>query len=158
VFGEGRSDYANFLGVQVPTVFFTDSTGPCYHTAQDEAGVVDFNKLDQQIKVALRVTRTLANTATPPTFVSGTPAATYDDALLLLKLGKQMQADKGSFDATDSAALKRLRKDVTAIVAAGRAAFDDDAIVALLTDAASAVNILTHGACDGFFGPVPSVR
>jgi hypothetical protein len=158
VFGEGRSDYANFLAVQVPTVFFTDSTGPCYHTAQDAIGVLDFNKLDQQIKVALRVTRTLANTATPPTFVSGTPAATYDDAVELLKLGKQLQADKALFDATDRAALKKLRKDVGAIVAAGRGAFDDNAIVTLLTDAASAVQILTHGACDGFFGPVPSVH
>jgi hypothetical protein len=121
-------------------------------------GVVDFNKLDQQSKVALQVTRTLANTASPPTFVSGNPAATYDDAVALLRLGKQLQADKALFDATDAAALKKLRTDVSAIVAAGRAAFDDTAIVTLLTDAASAVQILTHGACDGFFGPVPSVR
>ena len=36
IFGQGRSDYVNFTGVQVPNVFFSDSTGPCYHTAQDE--------------------------------------------------------------------------------------------------------------------------
>src|SRR5215208_330250 len=34
IFGQGRSDYANFLNVDVPSVFFTDSTGRCYHTNQ----------------------------------------------------------------------------------------------------------------------------
>jgi hypothetical protein len=158
VFGEGRSDYANFLAAQVPTVFFTDSTGPCYHTAQDGFGVVDFNKLDQQIDVSLNVTRVLATTATPPTFVSNTPIAAYDDAVLLGKLGDQLQADNARFDASDRAALRTLRRDVHAIIAAGPAAFDQNAIVTLLTDAASAVQILTHGSCDGFFGPPASVR
>ena len=41
VFGLYRSDYANFLGKSVPTVFFTDSTGPCYHTPKDDETVVD---------------------------------------------------------------------------------------------------------------------
>ena len=48
----------------VPTVFFTDATGPCYHTAQDEPGVVDFDKLEQQIATSLAVTRELARTTT----------------------------------------------------------------------------------------------
>jgi Zn-dependent M28 family amino/carboxypeptidase len=158
IFGEGRSDYASFLGVQVPTVFFSDSTGPCYHTAQDDIGVVDFNKLDRQIDVALAVTRKLASSSLTPTFVAGTPAATYQDAVALSKLGMQLQADNSLFVAADRAALRKLRSDVRAIVAAGPGAFDEDAIVTLLTDAASAVSILTHGACDGFFGPVPGVR
>ena len=38
----------------MPNVFFSDSTGPCYHTAQDEVGVVDFWKLDQQAKIGTR--------------------------------------------------------------------------------------------------------
>ena len=73
-----------FLAGSVPSVFFTDATGPCYHTVDDEVGIVDFDKLDQQIAIALRVTtRQLANTDTPPTFASGTPLATYDDAVAL---------------------------------------------------------------------------
>ena len=64
IFGQGRSDYVSFLGASVPSVFFTDATGPCYHTAQDEIDIVDFDKLDQQIAIALRVTRDLANAAT----------------------------------------------------------------------------------------------
>ena len=70
IFGQFRSDYANLIGAGVPSVFFTDSTGPCYHTAQDEFGVVDFYKLDQQIQISLAVTRELANTSTPPAFVA----------------------------------------------------------------------------------------
>ena len=66
IFGQGRSDYANFLNVDVPSVFFTDSTGPCYHTNQDEPGVVDYGKLDQQIATALATTRELGNTGNPP--------------------------------------------------------------------------------------------
>ena len=51
IFGQGRSDYVNFTDVGVPNVFFSDSTGPCYHTAQDELGVVDFVKLDEQVRM-----------------------------------------------------------------------------------------------------------
>lgn len=47
IFGQYRSDYVNFIDAQIPTVFFSDSTGPCYHTAQDETDVVDFTKLSR---------------------------------------------------------------------------------------------------------------
>ena len=80
IFGQGRSDYANFLNVDVPSVFFTDSTGPCYHTNQDELGIVDYGKLDQQIATALATTRELANTTDPPTWTENDPV-TYDDAV-----------------------------------------------------------------------------
>jgi hypothetical protein len=43
----------------VPTVFFSDSTGPCYHTAQDEAGIVDYRKLHQQVRDGVRLARDL---------------------------------------------------------------------------------------------------
>jgi Zn-dependent M28 family amino/carboxypeptidase len=34
VFGQGRSDHANLIAAGVPSVFFTDSTGPCYHSGR----------------------------------------------------------------------------------------------------------------------------
>ena len=71
IFGQNRSDYVSFLAKQVPSVFFTDATGPCYHTNDDEIGIVDFDKLDQQIAIALRVTRELAGTDDPPEFTPG---------------------------------------------------------------------------------------
>ena len=83
IFGQGRSDYLPFIDASIPTVFFSDSTGRCYHTAQDEYDVVNFDKLLQQSHMGQRVVRSLANTDTPPTFVADRPLATYDDAVAL---------------------------------------------------------------------------
>ena len=135
VFGLGRSDYVNFIGAGVPTVFFTDATGPCYHTVDDEIGVVDFDKLDAQIATSLSVTRELASTATPPAFASGTPLATFDDAVGAARVINRAWADRGRFSATDQATLTRLRADAQRIVADGRAAFDAADVNALLGDA-----------------------
>ena len=55
IFGQGRSDHVNFINVGVPTVFFSDATGPCYHTDSDDVAVVDFDKLDQQIGILQRL-------------------------------------------------------------------------------------------------------
>ena len=57
IFGQGRSDYLPFIQAGVPTVFFSDSTGPCYHTAQDEADIVDYRKLHQQVRDGVRLAR-----------------------------------------------------------------------------------------------------
>ncbi len=56
----------NFTGVHVPNVFFSDSTGPCYHTAQDEVKVVDFWKLDQQTQIAYKVVDRPRERGRPP--------------------------------------------------------------------------------------------
>jgi hypothetical protein len=153
IFGQGRSDYARFLAVSVPSVFFSDSTGPCYHTAQDEIGVVDFAKLDQQIAVALRVTRDLSSTNTPPHFVGGLPLANFDDALGLARVGERLWNDRDLFSDADRAAIANLRTNVNGIVARGRDSFGSTDINTLLSGAASAVTILTHGACDGYLAP-----
>jgi len=50
IFGQGRSDYISFLQAGIPAVFLTDATGPCYHTAQDEVGVVNFKNLAFQTR------------------------------------------------------------------------------------------------------------
>jgi hypothetical protein len=153
IFGQGRSDYARFLAVGVPSVFFSDATGPCYHTAQDEIGVVDFAKLDQEIATALRVTRDLSNTDAPPQFVSGLPLATYDDALGFARAVERLWNDRDLLSAADRAAIAGGRTDVKAIVARGRASFGPADINTLLSRAAAAVTILTHGTCDGFLAP-----
>ena len=102
IFGQNRSDYVSFLAKQVPSVFFTDATGPCYHTSDDEIGIVDFSKLDQQIAIALRVTRELANTGSPPTFAPNTPLVSYSDAVVLQRVMEQLWRDRDRFSARGS--------------------------------------------------------
>ena len=154
IFGQNRSDYVSFLGKQVPSVFFTDATGPCYHTNDDESGVVDFGKLGQQTAIALRVTRELANTDTPPVFAPGTPLATYADAVVLQRVMERLWRDRDRFSADDQETLNNIRADLTRIVLDGRAAFGSDDVGTVLGHAATVViSILPKGDCDGFLTP-----
>jgi hypothetical protein len=154
IFGQNRSDYVAFLGKQVPSVFFSDATGPCYHTSDDEVGVVDFDKLYQQIAIALRVTRELANTASPPAFVPNQPLATYDDALVLFRAIEALWQDRDRFSAQDQQTLANIRTDLTRIAQEGRDAFDNTDVGVLLGHAANVVNnLLVKGPCDGFLEP-----
>jgi hypothetical protein len=150
IFGQNRSDYVNFINRSIPTVFFTDATGPCYHTVGDEIGVVDFDKLDDQVATALATTRELANTANPPAFVPGTPLATYDDAVAAAAVVELAYADRGRFSAADQQTLTQIRDDARRLVAEGRAAFGSDDVGVLLGAAARFVEVLTHGTCSGF--------
>jgi len=154
IFGQNRSDYVSFLGKQVPSVFFTDATGPCYHTNEDEIGVVDFGKLDQQIAIALRVTRELANTDNPPAFTPNTPLVTYADAVVLQRAMELIWRDKDRFSAQDQETLTTIREDLTRIVLDGRAAFGSDDVSTVLGHAATVViSLLPKGDCDGFLKP-----
>ncbi|MEA2303515.1 MAG: hypothetical protein QOH43_795 [Solirubrobacteraceae bacterium] len=158
IFGLYRSDYVNFIGAGVPTVFFTDATGPCYHTVDDEIGIVDFDKLDDQIATSLAVTRELASTSAPPAFVAGTPVATFDDAVAAARIIDRAYADRGRFSAADQATFTRLRADVRRIVADGRAAFGQDDVSTLLGDASAFVDLLTHGTCNGYLSASAQAR
>jgi hypothetical protein len=154
IFGQNRSDYVAFLAKQVPSVFFSDATGPCYHTSDDEMAIVDFDKLHQQTLTALRVTRQLANTSTPPTFVPNTPLATYDDALVLFRAIEKAWEDRGRFSAQDQQTLTTIRADFTRIAQEGRDAFDSNDVGTLLGHASTLVNsLLIKGPCDGFLTP-----
>jgi Zn-dependent M28 family amino/carboxypeptidase len=154
IFGQGRSDYVSFLDKQVPSVFFTDATGPCYHTNDDELGIVDFSKLDQQVAIALRVTRDLANTDDPPEFASGTPVVTYADAVVLQRAAELIWRDRDRFSAADQATLATIRENLTRIVLDGRAAFGSDDVSTVIGSAATVViSLLPKGPCDGFLTP-----
>jgi hypothetical protein len=152
IFGQGRSDYVNFTAVGVPNVFFSDSTGPCYHTAQDEVGVVDFAKLDLQVQLGYRLVADLVAGDVRPSFSATNPLATYDDAVALAGVTSSAIGDLGRFTPEQQQTLLQFRDDLDAIVAAGAGAFDNDDIATLVAGAAGAVQILTTGTCDGFTG------
>jgi Peptidase family M28 len=150
VFGQGRSDHAVFASAGVPVVFFTDATGPCYHTTGDDVGVVDFAKLDQQIVTATALLGDLAATDIPPVFDPTAPLTTYEDALAMLDVVTSARPHFSRFDPAAQAASEQYVADLEAIAAAGPDAFDDAAIGTLLGGAVTFVDALTTGECDGF--------
>ncbi|MCK6554528.1 M28 family peptidase [Candidatus Binatia bacterium] len=151
IFGQGRSDFVNFVNSGVPTVFFTDSTGPCYHTSGDDASVVDFGKLEKQTRVAYELALALANAASPPAFVAPSPAlATYADAVAIDELLTAALADLSMFSAADQLLLTGAQVEIAAIVAAGPGNFDSADVLTLLLDTLDLVDALTRTECDGF--------
>jgi hypothetical protein len=153
IFGQNRSDYINFINKQIPTVFFSDSTGPCYHTTQDEFAIVDFSKLARQTEIAIGVVRRLAEVRRPPAFVPATPIATYDDAKALAHVTNTGFVDLDRFPEPQRSQLLQWNEDLNRIVAEGEAAFDAADVGTMLGGAASAISILTLGPCDGFLAP-----
>jgi acetylornithine deacetylase/succinyl-diaminopimelate desuccinylase-like protein len=152
IFGQGRSDYVNFIQAQVPTVFFSDSTGPCYHTAQDDTRAVDFTKLAGQTATALRLTQDLAN-GPAPAFVPNTPTVAFADVLELQAVGNLIQQDLARFTPTQQTQLLAFKADLDTLAAEGPAAFDGTDANRVLSGAVTTVNILTTGACDAFLAP-----
>ena len=155
LFGQGRSDHANFTAAGVPSVFFTDATSACYHTVHDETSVVDFPKLEQQVATAEALTRDLMNTDTPPVYDSTAPPATYADAVSMLYSVSHAEPDFDRFTPTDKAATEEFLKQVHTIVDAGAAKFTADSVGALLAGSVGYVNAFSKGTCDGFLNATP---
>lgn len=152
IFGQGRSDHANFTGAQVPSVFFSDSTGPCYHTSDDEVGIVDWSKLAIQAEIGYRVVADLAASNARAVFTPS-PLATYEDAVTLQEVTEAAWVDRDRFTLEQRDTIAAFRTTLDAIVAAGAAEFGGDDVTAVLTGAAQAVSILATGVCDGFLTP-----
>jgi hypothetical protein len=151
-FGVTR-DHATFVDAHVPAVFFTDATGPCYHTAQDEIGIVDFWKLRFEAKSGLDTVAGLID-GDRPTFVGSRPVATFADAVVIAQLMNTGVVDFGRFSAEQQAVLVQFRDDLNAIVAAEADNFGPDDVSTMLIGAVNLVSILETGTCDGFLkGP-----
>lgn len=154
IFGQGRSDYVNFVAKNVPTIFYSDSTGPCYHTNADEPAVVDFGKLEQQARRAFDLAVALADTATPPTFAPPSPTlATYQDAVVLDQAVTAGLADLGLFAPADQVKFTNLQAAIHAIVVDGPGSFDSADVSTLLLNTVDLIDVLTRTACDGFLAP-----
>ncbi|MEP7203108.1 MAG: M28 family peptidase [Ilumatobacteraceae bacterium] len=153
LFGQGRSDYATFVGAGVPTAFFTDATPPCYHTVDDEASIVDYAKLQEQIVTAEALTRDLMNTDSVPTYDAHPTGATYDDAVSIHRLLLQAQPDFPRFSDEDDEVANQFVAALGTIVDEGTDAFDGADVTALLNGTAKIVNAWASGECDGFLAP-----
>jgi hypothetical protein len=148
LFGQGRSDHAVFAEAGVPVVFFTDSNNSCYHTAQDDVDVLDFDKLGQQILTGTALAQDLASTDDLPEFDPDAPAASFEDAESMLEVVRSGQEDFDLFGSADVA--EAYLADLERIVDAGPSAFDDQAVNDLLGGAVDIVEALTTGECSSY--------
>ncbi len=150
VFGLGRSDHAVFAAASIPTVFMTDSTGPCYHTNADDVAAVDFAKLTQQVTTARWLVSELVQKPAKPSFVPNTPVATYADAEQLLPVFTRALDDLDTFTPTQQTQLIGFQQTIQGIVDAGPDAFDQNAMISMLSTANSVITLMTSGPCASF--------
>ncbi|HLG41917.1 MAG TPA: M28 family peptidase, partial [Planctomycetota bacterium] len=64
-----RSDYASFRSVGVPFVFFSTGTPWYYHTPHDDTERINFEKLQFNVRLIVRVLAALADAPVRPVFV-----------------------------------------------------------------------------------------
>ena len=147
---QGRSDHSNFANAGVPAMLFTDAAGSCYHTAQDEADIVDFAKLDAQVAAGISLVRELASTDTPPRFDATAPNISFEDVVALLTVAELSEADVALLSPGAAAQVTQFANDLRAIVDAGEASFDEDATATVLTGVDNFVEALTQSDCQNF--------
>lgn len=157
MFGQDRSDHATFLSWNVPSVFFSDATGACYHTPDDDIDAVDMGKLAEQAQIAFRTTLALAEATTPPAFVpTGVFGNTYADAVEVAGIFDKAVVDLALFAPAQQSILLARQATVETIVANGPGAYtpSDQLTVALAAnDALAAVATLP---CTGYqAAPIP---
>lgn len=148
IFGQGRSDYFHFINAHVPTIFFTDSTGPCYHTPKDDAEIVDLGKLTNQSKIATRLAEALAATDNKPSYVRS--AVVYSDVVVVNDILKKTMSDLARFKQEDQDYITNLAVQLQAVVDDGPANFDGQDINILAPGVLRVIYILTSQTCDGF--------
>lgn len=150
VFGQDRSDHVAFLNSNVPSVFFSDADGPCYHTPGDDIDVVDRGKLREQAETALRLVLALADTDTPPA-IAPPSQATYEDAVTLGEvIDRAVAADLGLFPSYAQSQILSAKDTVDAIIAAGPGAFDVFTGLQLVLAAVDVIDALSTIPCNGF--------
>ena len=151
IFGQGRSDYFHFVNARVPTVFFSDSTGPCYHTSRDDIDVVDFGKLAKQSEIATRLVERLAHTAVLPRYVR--TVVSFSDALALRDLVATAQTNIDRFPQEDQAFVSQFRTQLDTLIDEGPEKFDSLDVTTLVGGVVRVVTLLTEQPCDGFLEP-----
>jgi hypothetical protein len=154
IFGQLRSDYATLVGAGVPTVFFSDSTGACYHTVRDDTRFVDFDKAASQSRIAFRTTVTLAEAESVPAFVAPNPnLAVFADAVTLDAIFTRSARDLARFGPEDRQRVQRVVEDVAAIVARGPEAFGPADVTTVLAAAVDTLGAIESSfGCAGYFG------
>ena len=150
ILSQGRSDHANFLRANVPSVHFTDANNGCYHTTGDETKNVDFSKLEKQGQIGLKVAYELATRTSKPTFSTSLIPVSFSDVQTLSKMSNLLRPnDLALFSDEDQEIVLGVQATLNKIVAWGPLFF-------LLflgefeTAARDTVDVFSRIQCDGF--------
>jgi Peptidase family M28 len=147
IFGQGRSDYANFVPKGVPTVFFGDSSNGCYHTVADDISVVNKEKLSAQGRIGYRVALQLTEAATTPSFQTGLPLTSFGDAVSLDAVFTGGLADLELLTPADQVIVQASQASIAAIVAAGPGSYGSGAGGTLISAAAQGIDAVIRAGC-----------
>lgn len=148
IFGQLRSDYANFVAKSIPTVFFTDATNGCYHTIRDDISIVNIDKLEAQSRIAFRLGVTLAEAPGTLAFTGSTPGlANYADAVALNDIFTTALIDLPRFSPSDQILMQQVQSDLAAVVADGEANFDSNDVNVLLNAALQSLAAIQRLGC-----------
>jgi hypothetical protein len=148
IFGQLRSDYANFVAAEVPTVFFSDSTGACYHKTGDDVHLVDQSKLREQSRIGFRIVGALAEQPSRPHFAPPSPAlATYDDAVAVADVMALGMEDLHVFPRDVRPDLLDIAAEIQGIVEDGPESFDATDVAVTVDAAATTIDALTELDC-----------
>jgi hypothetical protein len=133
----------------VPIVFFSDTTGGCYHTPGDDLATVHVGKALRTAWAAFRLSVALANGASRPAFTTPQALPTFADAVTL-----RAAFERGLCNAAESgltpAQITQAEGWVTTletIVSAGPGAFEPGDGVTVGLTALDAIDLLTSLPC-----------
>ncbi len=146
------SDHRNFLQAGIPAVFFTDAIGGCYHTAQDDIFVVDFDKLEAQIDVISSLVRSLLNQSSTPQF-SGAGELNYQDAQQLDTVFRRASSNRSLIASGWRDEFDLAIGAVSDVVNEGDAAFNSTSQSRLAVATNDFLGALRSSECDGHLPP-----
>lgn len=102
-----RSDYGPFRDERVPFLFFSCGEHPDYHTPQDTADRIEYDKLAEISNVILRLVQDQADTATPPVWDKSPLPLNLDEARAIQRI-TQLLLDSESQGQRQLTALQKL--------------------------------------------------
>jgi len=148
IFGQERSDHAVFANRGVPVLFFSDATGGCYHSPDDDAEIVHDAKILRSAWMGTRFVRELADGDTRPRY-SAPALPLYRDAVSLRDLVRRASCELGEsgLGPQEVATYESALASLDAIVARGEDAFSGDDAVAVAQTALGLVNMLSGLPC-----------
>jgi hypothetical protein len=148
-FAQHRSDHQNFINKKIPSVFFTDAPGSCYHTAQDDEHSLDYRKLDREIGTARRLLLRIANENRAMAFVAPGNIP-YSDSLHLSNFSKKTLNDFHLFNGSQRTKLQQYHNQLKSIYNAGSGSYNSSKAATMANAAKGILQQIAQLPCNAF--------